>query len=366
MKIREICNKVLANYRLTSLTISGLIFLIFLLFTMKVKIFQFEFNIYPFEFNNYLYVSIAMSISIGYQYAIIKNSLSRIRPTFGKLDCLFQIGQYQVFSQDLEKKLHKSWLCYLTIIIVVLPFAILELITEPSYFYLFKDTLWYRLFDIFNFLIKYLNLFLMGIIIWIMITLALIVNELKEKYTVNIDVFDVDETGGLKPLRLFVLSIVSNYFIIIALAIISCIQPITLPPITWATLHLYIHNIITSEIIILILMFLIGVILFITTQQTTRKLIDKGVKLELIKINRKYKETYDKVTEISSRKGNNDNEKELEKLRVILDLLEKEEVTVNRIKHKRFDLRVIFTFITTALIPLITLIEKITGFAGSK
>ena len=270
MKIREIYNKLSANYWLTSLTISVTAFLIYLFFITKVKIF-------PFYFSS-LVVSAAVSASIGYQYALIKNLFPNIRPTFGKLSHLFQNGQYQIFSNGLGKKLHKSWLYNLTIITVVTPFLILELIhigkwkwfngpMPLSFFYLHEPTLWSLLLDIINHVFGYLMLFLLAVIIWMMIELTIIVSELEEKYSVNIDLFNVDKTGGLKPLRILVLSIVSNYFIIITMAIISYMSPT-------ATIFFYISPklLITPEIILFIPMLFVGVILFITTQKTIREL----------------------------------------------------------------------------------------------
>jgi hypothetical protein len=359
--IKENYKKMLANYWLTSLLISVTTFLIYLFFTTKVN---------SLSDLNSLVVAAAMSILMGYQYASIKNTLFSIRSTFGKLSHLFKNNQYQIFSVNLENKLHKSWRFYSTIIITFTPFVILELIkvrdwkqfheippfystTNQALISLKTETIWLALFDLFNNVSEYLILFLMSVIIWIMIELTLITKELKEKYEVNIDMFDVDETGGLKPLRSLALSVVSNYFIIISLAIISY------NPVSFIPIYTYNYVSIVPEIIILILMLLISIILFIITQKTIRELVDKGVKLELKRINLKYKETCDKAIEISSIKGINDYEKELEKLRVILDFLEKEEIKVNRIKHKKYDIRAIFTFINTALLPIITLIGKI-------
>src|SRR5665647_2909892 len=107
MRIRKIYNELLANYCFTSLTISGTIFLIFLFFTTKVKYFSFDISLS------------VLCILIGYQYAIKESFSYRLFLTFGKMSHLFQNNQYPKFSQSMEKKFHKSWLYYLTIIAVV-------------------------------------------------------------------------------------------------------------------------------------------------------------------------------------------------------------------------------------------------------
>jgi hypothetical protein len=353
--IREDYNKIFANYWLIALLISGTAFLISLFFTTKVKSF-------PLDFNTFV-ISAAMSISIGYQYALIKNIRSKILQTFKKLSSLFQGHQYQKFSLALDRKLRRSWRFYLTIILVVTPFIILELNKvwkwkllkqEPPYFYLSEPTLWSLLLDIFNEVFIYLILFLLAVVIWIIIELTFITKELNEKYEINADIFNVDETGGLKPLRILILSAVSNYFIVITLAIISYIPPV-------ATIYFYIYPkvLITPEIIMLTLMLLIGIVFFVTTQKTIRNLIDKSADLELEKINEKYKEIYDKIFKIVSSKMDNYNDKELGELRTALDLLEKRELKIKEIKSKRFDTKTIITFIFTVLLPILTLIHQI-------
>lgn len=217
MRIRKIYNELLANYCFTSLTISGTIFLIFLFFTTKVKYFSFDISLS------------VLCILIGYQYAIKESFSYRLFLTFGKMSHLFQNNQYPKFSQSMEKKFHKSWLYYLTIIAVVAPTMIPDLSRVWSWkwsngptprffdFYLFEPTLWSLLLVVISHIIVYLMLALLAVIIWRIIELTFIVNELKEKYEVNIDVFNVDETGGLQLLRSFVQSLLSNYFIIITL-----------------------------------------------------------------------------------------------------------------------------------------------------
>ena len=166
--------------------------------------------------------------------------------------------------------------------------------------------------------------------------------------------FEVEEIGGLRPLSTFVLFIVSNYFIIITLIIITYI-----PPNEAIYFHIYSKVLITPEMIILITMLLTGVILFITTQITIRNLIDKAIKLKLEGINRNYEEIYDKVIEINSNKRTDDYKKELEGLKTNLEIIEKEEVRIKQIKDKKFDIKTVITFIITVLIPTTILIKQI-------
>ncbi len=114
------------------------------------------------------------------------------------------------------------------------------------------------------------------------------------------------------------------------------------------------HIQITYSMIIVILILLLGLIFFIITQQIIRNLIEQGIKSELKKINMKSKETYDKIIEISFNKKDSDYKNDLEEIKMILDLLEREERKIKERKHKRFDIKTISTFITTFLLSIIT------------
>lgn len=359
MNSREIYNLLLTHYLFISLMISGLTFAIVLFFTTKVKWLPLDFFT--------LTAIIPMSILIVYQCFFIKNTYSNIGFTFGELCPLFQYNYYGTFSEKIKRKLQKSWLFYVTIILVIAPFVIIEVIriyiwklgssNPPSYFYLHESTTWALLLDIFNHLITYLILFMLGIIIWLLIELIFIINGLldkdkQNKYKVKINVFKVEEIGGLKPLNSFVLFTVSNYFIIIALFVISYIPP--------NETNFY-NILITPEIVILILMLLIGVILFFITQEVIRKLIDDSVRLELERTNKNYQEAYEKVIEICSNKKTNDDKYELEKLQVTMNILEKEKTKINQILGKKFESKTMSTFFTSFIPPSYVLIQKITG-----
>lgn len=358
MEIRDIYRKLAANYWLTSFLLSGVIFLTFSFLVFKIESFNYDFAS--------LIITGAMSILIGYEYATIKYFFSNIHPIFRKLAPLFPDRQYQVFLKYLEKKLHRSWQFYLIIIVVILPFIVLELISilkykffnGPTlpYFYLFDYTLWSLLLDIINHIIGYSLLFLLAVIVWIMIELAIILNEICKKYSISINVFDIHEIGGLKPLRNFVLSIVSRYFITLTLVIISYESLIES---MFSNVILRHKAIIPCEIIILSLMIFIGIIIFLKVQKLISHLIDKDVNFELNKIYRKYEEIYSKVSEISSNIKNDENIRELQNLRITVDLFEKKEMKIKAIIGKKFDPKAIIVFIVTSLPSVITLIKEI-------
>ena len=214
----------------------------------------------------------------------------------------------------------------------------------PLYFSLFEPSnRWALALDIYNHIIGYLALFLLAIIVWRVINLIEIVNALDSNTSIKVDIFHVDEMGGLRPLRNFILIVVSNYFIIITLAILSYISPAAL---------------VSYETVFLIILLLLGVILFVLSLKTIRNMINMGLKQELGKINAEYKKNYNKSIAIISDNEPEFNREELEELSCILDFLEKERMKIKQLGRRRYEFSTIITFICSFLLPTITLIEK--------
>lgn len=350
MQVWKILNKLSSNYLISSLIISVAIFSIYMLFTTKVKSF-------PLDFNTFLEAS-SLSILIGYQFALTRYLFSNVKSIFAELMPLFKENRFQTYFDRLDNKMQISGIYYPVIILTVIPFVLIEIIRFwkwkisplvepiPLYFSLFEPSnRWAISLDIINHIIGYSALLMLAIFVGIIINLIIIINELNSNPSINIDIFHADEMGGLRPLRNFVMITVTNYFIILALAIISYVSP---------------REIISYETVFLIGLLFLGVIFFVMASKTIRNLINKGLKFELGKINKEYKEKYTKLIKIISNNHRFDKD-ELEKLSFILDLLEKQKIKIKQISPKRYDLKAIVTFISSFLIPTITLIEKIKG-----
>ena len=175
------------------------------------------------------------------------------------LNLYFKKISIKYFLQFLpQKRLLKSYLHYLIIVVVIAPVVIIELyrlvkyntyasnlpyycllnynnshvndlrwnnkLVNLAYYCIRSNNHWAQLLDIFTELVSYSSLYLMAVIIWVTIELTLIINHLR-KYTFQIDIFDKDEIGRLKPLKSFTLLTMSSYFIITALAIVAYTPP---------------------------------------------------------------------------------------------------------------------------------------------
>lgn len=353
MQVWKLLKKLSSNYLISSLIMSITIFAIFMLFTTKVKSL-------PLDFNTFLETT-SSSILIGYQFSGIRYFFSNVRSIFAELMPLFKENRFQTYFERIDNKMQISGIYHPIIILTFIPFILLEIfrfwkwknspLVEPIplYFSLFEPSNhWAILLDIINHIIEYFSLLMLAIFVGIIINLIIVINELNNNSSINIDIFHFDEMGGLRPLRNFVIITVTNYFIILTLAMISYVSP---------------REIISYETILLIGLLILGVIFFVMVSKTIRNLINKGLKFELNIINREYKAKYTELINIISNSHRFDRE-ELEKISFILDLLEKEKIKIKQISLKRYDFNAIVTFISSFLIPTITLIEKIQTIWG--
>lgn len=368
--IGNIYNKFKADYWLTSILLSVVTFVLYLVFI---------FNVQGVYYDSFTFLSIvAMSTSVGYGYATIRYFFSNIHPILRGLKPFLE-NQHQTSLNDLEKKVQISWQFYLTITIIVLPFIILDLINilkykffngpTPPLFYFFDQTLWSLLFDVINHIVAYLLPSLVAVVIWMMLKLSFILNELNKIYSINISVLDIHAVERLESLRNLFQSIVIRYFIIVTLFIFSyetsieliilvISQYITAIPFEIPPVLTMLQHIIPFEIVALSLMILLGVIIFLRTQKTSNYLINKSLKYELNDIYKRYEETF-KIFEFNPNIKNDKNKEELENLRLSLDFFEKREMRIKAILHKESNTETIVTFIITTLPSVLTLINEV-------
>lgn len=307
-------------------------------------------------FHNLLSIS-ALSLLIGYQFIIIVYLFSGVEGTFDRIIPLFKEGDFTAFQSHLKTWLGDASVLNRTILLVVIPFMALEIIRFwqwrysggeiPLYFSLFDPgSNLALLLDVLNHILAYLMYIMLAIIVWFLIGLTDTIASLGKKNSILTDVFHSDGMGGLKPVQHFMLMAVSNYFIIIALAMIAFVSP---------------RSVVSYETIFLLILLLLGIRLFLITMSTTRSLINKGVGTELDRIDDMYRINYEKLLELASGKEHEREEEELEKLQLILDLLEKEEKKIRDVHDKNSSKRAIYAFTGSFLVPSITLLEDLTG-----
>jgi hypothetical protein len=187
---------------------------------------------------------------------------------------------------ELKHRFSSSYWYYLLVAGVIVPFIIikvLDILGEGVAFYIVEPTVWSFLLDIYDILIRYLMLFLLAIILWIIFNIAWMINKIgKDPYrrTIKIDILCVDKIGGLKPLRDLILKTDSFYFVCITLAIIFYVSP---------------FSIISYESYFLILLLIVGVSFFIIGIRTIRKVLKGRIEEEINKINERYQRHHQRL-----------------------------------------------------------------------
>lgn len=341
-----------SNYLLYSMGIALSIIFLYLLLSVKV---QFLF------LTSYNLLSIyTTGILMGCQFALIAYFFSNVKETFNRIIPLFKENGFRSFQKELKTWLENKGSLNRIILLVVIPFILLEIIRLwqwkysegeiPLYFSLFNPSNnWAFLLDVINHILAYMMYLMLAILVWIVLGLTNTIVSLKKCPLLKIDVFHADGIGGLKPLQSFMLIIVSNYFIIIALAIIAFISP---------------RSIVSYETLFLLLLLFMGVYLFFVTMSTIKTLMDRAVAVELDRIDDRCRMNYERLLEMTSLEKYEWQEEELEKLQLAMEFLEKEENRIRQIHEKHSSKKTISTFIGTFLIPAITLAEDLTGMSA--
>lgn len=340
------------NYILHSLGITLSIFILYILLSAKVRfLFLTSYNLLSLS---------ATSILMGYQFALITYFFSNVKETFDRIIPLFKEDGFLPLQKRLESWLGNKGTLNRTILLVVMPLILLEVIRFwqwrysegeiPLYFSLFDPSSnWAFLLDVINHILAYLMYLMLAIIVWFVLGLTNIIASLKTYSFLKIDVFHADGMGGLKPVQSFMIMVVSNYFIIIALAIITFISP---------------RSIVSYETLFLLFLLFLGVYLFFVTMSTTKTLMDRAVGVELDRIDDRYRMNYERLLEMTSQEKYEWQEEELEKLQLAMEFLEKEENRIRQIHEKHSSKKTISAFIGSFLVPSITLAENLTGMSA--
>lgn len=336
----KILNKISLNYRISCLFITIFIFSIYIFFSTKLLYL-------PLDFITLSEISI-ISVLIGSQFFGIKYFSYEIKSKLLGLKPNFKEDQHQIYLDYLDEKFQKSKKYFLVLILIVFPFILFEILrfeesvssgSLPLYYSYFEPSNnWAILFDVFNIIIRYLNLFLFAKIVWIMINLNIIVYELDKNPYINIDIFNID-LAGLNSMRGFIVLFITYFFIIISLLMSFNVSP---------------KEFLSYETVFPYIVAFLGIILFISTKKTIKNLVNKHFKIELSKINEENKKIHNKIVSISTDKLNKDD---LEKLSISLDLLEREEIKIKQMLHKRFDFNELGKFISSFLIATATFIK---------
>lgn len=342
MWIEKIFDKIPVHYTIVSVIIASIIYLTFILFSKKVVFF-------PLEFFHHMELS-ALSFLIAFQLVGIQYLLIEMKKIFDNLT------KSADFNRKLKQRFYNSRLYYVIISSVIFPFIIIdmiEILQGGVTFYIVEPTVWSFLLDIYSYITSFLMILLLATILWIIIYISWVLNELgNDPYQdlIKFDIFSIDRIGGLKPLRSLILNTLVVYFVSITLAIIAYISP---------------FSIFTYESFFLITLLLVGVGFFLMGVGTIRKISRGRIENKIKIINEKYEIEDQKLMNFIPEGDCKEKLDELNLLSSTLETLYTERDRILQIhgNAKGYDIITIVQFISSFILPLIAYLQKIFHFS---
>lgn len=330
-------------YPFVSIIIALILLLIYVIFSLKVSIFRIE--------DTYIEL-MSMCVLIAYQMAGIQYLLNIIRKTMAELKPYEneKISADNPYSR-FEQRLTGSYWYYAIVVIVLVPFILIDIrdfLWEHPLFTEFEPTIWSASLDVYNYIFSYLNNLLFSISLWIIVNTAWMLNDLGDGTNillVKMDVLNADKIGGLRRLKDSIIKILIYYFLSIALMIASYVTP---------------SQFIRSESIVYILFLLAGIVLFFVCFESIRDILSGRISLYMEDLNTKY-EIINKMLLSRISRGNYNDKDKIEFLSISLEILNNERDRLLQI-NTGYEFATLGTFISSLLIPVLTLYEKVSGF----
>jgi hypothetical protein len=234
-------------------------------------------------------------------------------------------------------------------ILLLLNFSVSLALTtfQIDFYYSIEPTRWSALVDIMNILINILVIYFLTIIIWVIINISIGLDRIRrhfDKGIIDIHLFSSDRMGGLSPVRNLTVSVVIYLFIAVSLGIINFVTP---------------GGTFWKEIIYYLILFAFGVILFLKAWFVIGDILERKRESEIDRINGMYENQEQQIESIIY-KGNNEKCKErLDQARETSKWRRDEWERVMVAGGEAFNIKTIFVFIASSLLPLLTLYEKV-------
>lgn len=325
------------NYLLASYLLFILLFFIYYLFNLIVIVFQWQNNMW------YVLQSSAQCFLIAYLMAGLIYLSEMTRETFKHIDQLYGNLQEEFFDKIEERVTGARNYHLMLLLSVVAPFIIMSWGQLP--YYEWEPDNWALALDIYNYVLSFLILALLTELLWLMANIVWSINEIgcvSGNFSAAFDVFGIGMK--LRPLRNFFLIFIVYYFIAIALVIYTYVSPtgdISYEPIYFAVL------------------LLIGGVLFVAGLEAIQRIINCRVENELDLLNKRRDEQHRRLFKSVSSGNSSEKTGEIEFISRVLDIIQKERESLLQINRRAYDIASISLFISSFLIPLLTLLEKL-------
>jgi hypothetical protein len=274
----------------------------------------------------------------------------RTRETFKFIDLLYGDLKKDHLARMEARIIGARGYHLLLFLSIMSPFIIMSWGQLPYHQYELNNK-WALGLDFFNYSLSFLIIVLLIELLWLIINIVWSINEIgkvSNAFSTAIDVFSI--VMKLRPLRNFFLIFIIYYFIAIALIISTYLSP---------TGNLSHNGEITPESIYFVVLLLIGGALFIAGLETIQRIINCRVENELDILNKRRDEQHQLLIKAILNGNSNQKADEIESISKVLDIIQKERDSLLQINRRAYDVASVSLFISSFLIPLLTLFEKL-------
>jgi hypothetical protein len=343
--IERIVDRIPMPYPYVGVIITAFTAFIFFFFTRVVLFF-------PWEFFHQIYV-ISLSLLLGIQLTGTIYLFRELRQFFKS----FIPGVYDNIHADLLyagwiRRVYRSGWYYALLVIVFLPFVLL--FGGFQYYGREPANPWSLPLDIFTLVTGYFMLYLLVILLWIMINIVWLLQDMGSpefQPYIRLDILAVDGVGGLKSLQDITVKTLFLYFICITLAIISDVSPFTF---------------LSFESFFRIILLIAGLGVFIFMIHIVRRIVRGRIETEIDKIDAGYRVQQDRLIEISHGKDSDMNLEALNPVKASLDALhtQRQRMLDLYVQCKGYDAVTLVKFSSSFILSLIAFIQKVWEFAS--
>lgn len=339
--LEAVIDRIPANYLLVSYLLFILLFSIYYLFSWRV--FWFQWHIH------HALQSLAQCLLIAYLINGLIYLSEKTRGTFKYIDLLNGNLKNEYFARIEARVTGARGYHLLLLLSVVASFIVISWGQWP-YHQREPYNNWAWGLDIYNYLLSFLILALLTELIWLIANIVWSTNEIgcvSVAFSMAGDVFRI--SMKLRPLRNFFLIFIIYYFIALALVIYTYVSPtgeMSYEPVYFGVL------------------LGIGGVLFVAGLEAVQRIINCRVENELDILDKKRDEQYKLLAKATSSGNSSGKAEEIEYISKVLDIFQKEREIILQINRRAYDVASVSLFISSFLIPLITLLEKL-GFINA-
>jgi hypothetical protein len=329
-------------YPVLSLIIGVIIYIIYLFFGRMIE--------HEWTFEDKLNLSL-IGILIAYELSGLQYLLDKFKIILSHLNLLNIDNDGKSIKKFDSVFADPYWFISL-VVLVILPFYITDWISPTNFTlmenyslmqqflpdYAEKPTYWILVFDIYNWFLGFLALFLLACILWIVLNITQTIRAEGsdvQNLSLNTNAFSVHMK--LRPIKSSILMIIFYYFVCISLIYLSY----------GLTDYLF-------EKIILLSLLVIGLTFFFSGYESLYGLVRRQAEFEMDQLNKKKQDYTKKLLAIDSTGDYESKIKETNFISNMLDVLQKQRDSLTNTDTKIYDLRSIIGIISAFMLPILT------------